>query len=223
MTVLNFADVYFFCKKLAFFCKIVPLLKEIVWNLCQKFFSFVLRVCKIKGYCYLKCKFYRFSDCSNSAINQENNNDVTIYWHDVIVNFFDVALLALSKLVTGPSFMLISSLVLDFSFIRVWPGIRKSKIPLSEFCPISGDWLPNARVTTFSVYRFWLIKGKPTEGRGILPPPHHHSTPLIRFGKFLHSIGIAISDCRGQRVMMVHGQLQGKTPKFSCSCPHNKF
>ena len=152
----------------------MPLLKGIVWKLCLKFFSFVLSVCKRKGYCYWKCKFYRFSDYSNSVINQENNNDITIYWHDVIVNFLDVVLLALSKLVTGPRFMLISSLVLElwqFSFIRVWPEIRKSKIPSSEFCPISGDWLPNARVTTFSVYRFWLIKGKPTEGRGILPPP----------------------------------------------------
>ena len=32
-------------------------------------------------------------------------------WHDVIVIFFDVVLLLLSSLVTGPSFMSISSLL----------------------------------------------------------------------------------------------------------------
>ena len=86
---------------------------------------------------------------------------------------FDVALFLLSSLVTGPSFMSISSLVLElwqFSFIRDWPEIRKSEIPPSEFCPISGDWgelwipnlaqmslikcywmLQNARVTAFTV------------------------------------------------------------------------
>ena len=56
--------------------------------------------------------------------------------------FFDVAMFLLSRLVTGPSFMSITSVVLElsqFSFIRVSPEIRKSEIPLSQFCPISGD------------------------------------------------------------------------------------
>ena len=88
-------------------------------------------------------------------------------------NFFDVVLFLLSSLVTGPSFMSMSSLVLElwqFSFIRDWPEIRKSEIPPSEFCPISGHWgesgiqnlarmppmkcywmLQNARVTAFTV------------------------------------------------------------------------
>ena len=87
--------------------------------------------------------------------------------------FFDVALFLLSSLVTGPSFMSISSLVLElwqFSFIRDWPEIRKSEIPPSEFCPISWDWgklwitnlaqmslmksysmLQNSKVTAFTV------------------------------------------------------------------------
>ena len=90
-------------------------------------------------------------------------------------NFFDVVLFLLSGLVTGPSFMSISSLVLElwqFSFIRDWPEIRKSEIPPSEFCPISGDWgklwipnltrmsliecywmLQNSSVTVFTVFR----------------------------------------------------------------------
>ena len=88
-------------------------------------------------------------------------------------NFFDVVLFLLSSLVTGPSFMSISSLVLElwqFPFIRDWPEIRKWEIPPSEFCLISGDWgelgipnwprtslikcywmLQNARVTDFTI------------------------------------------------------------------------
>ena len=49
----------------------------------------------------------------------------------------------LSSLITGPSFMSISSLVLEFwqfSFIRDWLEIWKSEIPSSEFCGISGIW-----------------------------------------------------------------------------------
>ena len=101
-------------------------------------------------------------------------------------NFFDVVLFLLSSLVTGPSFMSISSLVLElwqFSFIRDWPEIQKSEIPPSEFCPISGDWsqlwIPNlARMSLiesywmlrynqgYNLYRFWVIKRKPTGGGG---------------------------------------------------------
>ena len=89
-------------------------------------------------------------------------------------NFFDVVLFLLSSLVTGPSFMSISLLVLElwqFSFIMDWPEIRKSEIPPSEFCPISRDWeelwilnlaqmalikcywmLQNFKVTAFTVF-----------------------------------------------------------------------
>ena len=54
----------------------------------------------------------RLADCSKLAINQENNNEVIICRHDVIANFFNVFVLFLSSLVTGPSFMSISLLVL---------------------------------------------------------------------------------------------------------------
>ena len=57
--------------------------------------------------------------------------------------FFDLVLFLLSSSVTGPSFISISSMVLElwqFSFIRDWPEIQKSEIPSSEFCPISEDW-----------------------------------------------------------------------------------
>ena len=112
-------------------------------------------------------------DCSKLSINQKNENKVIIYRHDVIVIFFDVVLFVLSSLVTGPSFISISSLVLELwqiTFMRDWPDIRKSEIPPSEFCSMSGNWgelgipnlawmsliksyymLQNTRVTAFTV------------------------------------------------------------------------
>ena len=104
------------------------------------------------------------TDCSKLAQNQKNGNDVTIFRNDVIVNFFYVVLFLLSGWVTGPSFMSISSLVLElwqFSFIRDWTEIRKSEIPLSEFCPTSGDWselwIPNlARMSLMQYY--WMLQ-----------------------------------------------------------------
>ena len=104
--------------------------------------------------------------------------------------FFDVVLFLLSSLVTGSSFMSISSLVLElwqFSFIRDWPEIKKSEIPPPEFCPISGDWdelwipnlvrmsliecywtLQNSRVTAFTVFE--LLRENQLGGK-ITPPP----------------------------------------------------
>ena len=82
-------------------------------------------------------------DCSKLAVNWKNDNDVTFFKHDVIVNFFWRCFVFLVKLVTGPCFMSMSSLVLELRhipFIKDWPEIRKSEIPPSEFCPIPGHW-----------------------------------------------------------------------------------
>ena len=103
-------------------------------------------------------------------------------------NFLRFFLFLLSSLVTGPSFMSISSLILElwqFSFVRDRPEIRKSEILPFEYCPISGDWteleipnlawislmkcygmLQNARVTAFTVSELWRKQqqgGKITE------------------------------------------------------------
>ena len=97
-------------------------------------------------------------------------------------------MLALSCLVTGPSFMSISLLVLElqqYSLIRNWPEIWKSKIPPSEFWPISEDWgdlgiqnsagrshmkcywmLQKARITAFAVSQL-LRKTQQEGGRGV--------------------------------------------------------
>ena len=53
--------------------------------------------------------------------------------------FFDVCMFLLSSLVTGPSFMSISCLVLAF-FCKGLTRNPEIKIPPSEFCPISGGW-----------------------------------------------------------------------------------
>ena len=102
--------------------------------------------------------------------------------------FFDVVLFLLSILVTGPSFMSMSSPFLElwqFSFIRDWPEIRKSEIPTSEFFPISGDWgnlwiphlvrmsltecywmLLKSRVTAFTVFELLRENQLVEEGGG---------------------------------------------------------
>ena len=102
-------------------------------------------------------------------------------------NFFDIKL----DIVTGLSFMPISSLVLElrqFTFIRDWPEIWKSEIPLSESCPISEDWdelaiphlgqislmkfycmVQNARVTAFTIFE--LLRKNQQEGVKLPPPP----------------------------------------------------
>ena len=100
-------------------------------------------------------------------------------------NFFGVVLFLLSRLVTDPSFMSISWLAVElwkFPFIRNWQEIRKSWIPQSELCLISGDWgkfgIPNlAQMSLIKCYRigqnagvkafsFSVIIGKPTERGG---------------------------------------------------------
>ena len=105
-------------------------------------------------------------------------------------NFFDVVLFLLSSLVTGPSFISISLLVLElwqFSFIRDWPKIQKLEVPPSGFCRISGDWdelgilnlakmslmkcywmLQNARVIALTVSK--LLRANSQQGGNVIPP-----------------------------------------------------
>ena len=77
----------------------------------------------------------------------------------IVLTFF---LFLLSSLLTAPSFMSISSQVLElwqFPFTRISPEIRKSEITPSEFCPISGDWsklgIPNLGLT--SLMKWWNV------------------------------------------------------------------
>ena len=76
----------------------------------------------------------RLPDCSKLAIDRKNDNDVTICQYDVIFN--DFVLFLSSNLVTGPSFMLISSVVQElwqFTFIRIDQKSRNGKYPRLSF------------------------------------------------------------------------------------------
>ena len=148
----------------------------------------------------------RSPDCSKLAKTPKNDNDVTIFRHDVNVKILWRCLFLLSSLVTGPSFLSISSLVLElwqFSFIRDWQEIRKSEIPPSGFCPISGDWgelwipnlarmsliecywmLQNSRVTTFTVFE--LLRENQLRGRFKLPSPQIRLKIVQFFALKLH-------------------------------------
>ena len=57
--------------------------------------------------------------------------------------FLGFVVFFLSSFITVPSFMSLSWPVLElwqFPFTKDWPEIRKSEIPPSKFCPVSGDW-----------------------------------------------------------------------------------
>ena len=106
---------------------------------------------------------------SSSSSHPESGSRIAPKWqwcHNLPTwrnrQIFWVVLFFLSSLVTCSSFMSISSLVLElwqFTFIRDWPEIKKMETPLSEFCPISGDWgeleIPNlARMSLMK----WRVK-----------------------------------------------------------------
>ena len=119
----------------------------------------------------------------------KNDNDITICWYDVIVNFFllhVVSLVTLScwskihvSIITGLEFG-------QFSFVRDWRNIQNSEIPPSKFCPISGDWselaIPNlAQMSLMKCYwilqnarvqhlTFWVIKRKTNRGVKLIHP-----------------------------------------------------
>ena len=120
----------------------VPLLKAILWELITDFLA-------LFSVFVWKCKFYRLCIWNPaSGLLQISHKSEKWQWCQNLLTwhhhqkFYDVVLFLLSSLVTGPSFMSISSLVLQlwqFYFIRDWPEIQKSKIPPSKFCPISED------------------------------------------------------------------------------------
>ena len=99
------------------------------------------------------------------------------------LNFFDVVLFRLSSLVTGPSFMAISSLVLElwqffYEELTRNPEIRNTpvwhlpniwgfgRVRDTKFgTNVSNKILRNtAKCQDYSFYRFWVIKGKPAGG-----------------------------------------------------------
>ena len=125
-----------------------------------------------------------FAD-SKLAKNPKNDNDVTVFWHDVVVNFFDVILFLLSILVTDHVNIHIGSGVMTIFFykgltrnlkirdIPVWvlPNIwRLEHVMDTKFgTNVSNRMLLNAaKYHCSSLYRFHLeliFRVPPSESR----------------------------------------------------------
>ena len=136
----------FFAKNQHFVAKIVPLFKAIVWELCNKFFSYIFSFCKIKGYYYQKCKFYDLCvrDPASGLLQIGYKSEKWQWRHNFpknSSNSFDLTVFLLTSLVSGPSFISISWPELrKFLLVKDWPVIWKSSIPQSKFYPVSWEW-----------------------------------------------------------------------------------
>ena len=123
-------------------------------------------------------------DCSKFAVNWENDNGVTIFPHDAIVNFFWHCFVSLVRfsywskfhvnIITGSGVLttffyngLTRNAILENTPIWFlsniwrleWVGDTKFDTNLSD------EMLLNAaKCQVYSFYRFWVNKGKLTEG-----------------------------------------------------------
>ena len=118
--ILNFSNVRIFLQKISVFCRKKYLYSKQQCESCVKRFLVLLSVCVRQKVTITEKIIFAVSvsgiwhpDCSKLAKNPKNDNYVTIFRHDVKVKFFDVVFFLLSRLVTGPSFMSISLLVLE--------------------------------------------------------------------------------------------------------------
>ena len=122
----------------------------------------------------------RLPNCSKFALNWKNVDIVTIYWHDIIANFFNLAVFLLSCLFIGPSFISIPLLVLEFCLQGLTRNPEIRNIPVWVFPNIwrlrqvrdtkygtndsKGMLRDTVKSQSYSFYHFWVIKEKPTEG-----------------------------------------------------------
>ena len=161
-------------------------------DLCQRFFSSIFSFFKIitinENLIYTDyASGIRLPDCSKLTINC---NDVTIYRHDVIVELFWRCLISLVNFSYWSKFHVImitvSGVMIIFFYIGlnrnteignipVWvlPNIwRLGRVRTTKFVTkISTEMLLNAaKWQSYSFYRFWVTKRKPT-GDKVTPPP----------------------------------------------------
>ena len=141
-------------------------------------------------------------DCSILAINWKNDNNVTIFWHDVIITFCWCCFVSLMKFSYWSKFhvnIITDSRVMIISFYKgltrnleigntpVWvlPNIwRLGQVGDTKFgANVSNKMLLHAaKYQGHSFYRFWVIKGKPKVGSKITP-----SATQIRVKTFIFS------------------------------------
>ena len=128
-------------------------------------------------------------DCSKLAKNPKNN-DVTIFRHDVNVRFFWRGFVFLVRFSYWSKFhvnIIAGSRIMAIFFYKgltrnpeigntpVWvlPNIWRLErvIDIKFNANVSNIMLLNAATFQgYSFYRFWIIKGKPTGGRGKINP-----------------------------------------------------
>ena len=189
----NFADVSIFLQKISVFCPKKYLYSKQYCESCVidfivLFSVFLIEKVTING----KVTFEDFvsgiwpPDCSKLAKNPKNNNDVTIFRHDVIVKFFWRCFVSLVKfsywskfhvnIVTGSGIMTIlfykrltKNPEIGNTPVWVLPNIwRRGWVMDTKFgTNVSKEYywmLQHARGYRF--YRFWVIKGKPTGAGG---------------------------------------------------------
>ena len=134
----------------------------------------------------------RLSDCSKLAINWKNDNDVTISRHFLkfyLASFFDVFFVFLvmfsywSKfhvnIISGSGVMTIffykgltRNPEIGYNPVWVLPNIwGQGRVRNAKFSTnVSNEILTNvAKCQSYSFYRFWVIKGKPTGRIKLLP------------------------------------------------------
>ena len=130
-------------------------------------------------------------DCSKLAKHPKNDNDVAIFWHDVIIKFFWRCFVSLVKFSYWSKFhvnIITGSGIITIFFYKgltrnpeigntpIWgsPNIwRLGQIMDTKFGTNVSNiiLLITAKFQGCSSYRFWVIKGKPTVGGIKLPPP----------------------------------------------------
>ena len=128
----------------------------------------------------------RLPNSSKLAINQKNDNDVTLFRHDVIVKIFGNCFVFLDRfsfwskfhvnIITGSGVTTIfyyKGLTRNPAIVNtpVWvlPKIwRLRQVRDTKFSTyVSNKILLNvAKCQRYSFYRFWVIKGKPTGWEG---------------------------------------------------------
>ena len=174
--------------------KIATLFKALVWELCNKFCSYIFSFCKIKGYYYWKYKFYNL--CVRdpaSRLLQIGYKSEKWQWRrnfPKIHQFFLPCGISLVKFSYWPKFHVnvMTGVTKIFAYKRltgdleivntpVWvlPSIlRLGQARDTKFGPnVSNKMLLDPpKCPGYGFYCFWVIKGKPTGGREVklLPP-----------------------------------------------------
>ena len=132
----------FFCKKSAFFDKNSTFTQAIVWELCSRFFSSIFSFCKIKGYYYWKCKFYRLciQNLSSGLLQIGHKSEKCHGRHNFLTwhhrQFFWRCFVSLLKFSYWSKFHINSTTGSEVMTIFLWKGlpeILKLEIPHLSF------------------------------------------------------------------------------------------